>query len=98
MLHPRQLSAARVLAGWSQEELAAAARIGVATVKGLEAGSRDTRFSSVLAVLKALRRQGIEMAASSDRFAAGLLIIRGSPADVLSEGLTEGEGGRELGR
>jgi transcriptional regulator with XRE-family HTH domain len=89
MLHPRQLVAARALAGWSQEELAAAAGVGLATVKGLEAGFRDTRFSSVLAIVEALRRRGVELAQGSERFVGGVMVVRGSVSDWLASGPAE---------
>lgn len=83
MLHARQLIAARALAGWSQEDLAAAAGVSLSTVRGLEGGSRDTRFSSVVAIIEALRRRGVELAQSSERFMGGVLVVRGSPSDWL---------------
>jgi transcriptional regulator with XRE-family HTH domain len=86
MLHPRQLVAARALAGWSQEELAAAAGVGLVTVKGLEAGFRDTKFSSVLAIVEALRRRGVELAQGSERYVGGVAVVRGSASDWLAGG------------
>src|SRR5690348_11033267 len=85
MLHPRQLIAARALAGWSQTDLAAAAGVGLSTVQGLEAGSRDTRFSSVMAIIEALRQRGIEFAQGSERYLGGVLVVRGSASDWLLE-------------
>ena len=81
MLDLRQLVAARALAGWSQEDLAAAAGVGLATVRGLEAGFRDTRYSSVLAVLEALRQVGVELAQGGERYIGGVVVVRGSLAD-----------------
>lgn len=83
MLHPRQLIAARALAGWSQAELAAAAKVALTTVQGLEGGGRDTKFSSVVAILEALRQQGVELAQGSDRYRGGVVVVRGSAADWL---------------
>jgi transcriptional regulator with XRE-family HTH domain len=83
MLHARQLIAARALAGWSQEDLAAAAGVGLSTVRGLEGGSRDTKFSSVLAIMEALRGCGVELAQGTDRFIGGVLVVRGSTSDWL---------------
>jgi hypothetical protein len=85
MLHPRLLIAARALAGWSQADLAAAANVGLRTVLGLESGARDTRYSNVLAIMDALRRQGVELAQGSERFVGGVLVVRGSPSDWSSE-------------
>jgi DNA-binding XRE family transcriptional regulator len=83
MLDPRQLIAARALAGWSQADLAAAAEVGLRTVVGLESGARDTKFSSVVAIVEALRRRGVELAQGSERFVGGVLVVRGGPSDWL---------------
>src|SRR4051812_3398031 len=84
MLHPRHFVAARALADWSQADLASAAGVALRTVQGLEEGSRDTRFSSVVAIIEALRRRGVEFAQASDRYAGGVVIIRGSDAEAIS--------------
>ncbi|NOG73676.1 helix-turn-helix transcriptional regulator [Roseicella sp. DB1501] len=83
MLDARQLIAARALAGWSQENLAAAAGVSLSTVQGLEGGVRDTKFSRVVAIVEALRRHGVEFAQSSERFIGGALVVRGSASDWL---------------
>lgn len=94
MLHPRQLTAARALAGWSQEELAAAAGVGLVTLQGLEGGFRDTRYSSVLAIVEALRRRGIEFTQGSERYVGGVAVVRGSTSDWVVDG-PEGHGGKQ---
>jgi transcriptional regulator with XRE-family HTH domain len=58
----RQLKAARSLIGWSQEELASAAKVSVPTIKRLEAvegllGGRQTTAEKIRA---ALEKAGIE--------------------------------------
>lgn len=85
MLDPRLLIAARALAGWSQADLAAAAKVGLRTVLGLESGARDTKYSNVLAIMDALRRHGVELAQGSERFVGGVLVVRGGPSDWLLE-------------
>ena len=82
MTHPRELAAARVLAGWSQEELASRTGVGVSTIKAFEAGSRDIKTSTLRAIVKAYRQHGIILL-STERLAAGIAIVRGTPADWL---------------
>ncbi len=53
----RQIKAARMLLDWSQERLAGAARIGIATIKRLEAqnnglGGRDDTVSKIVGALE----------------------------------------------
>lgn len=52
------LRVARVLLGWSQAQLAAAAHVGVATIKRIETGAMATRVVEE-ALLTALRNNGI---------------------------------------
>jgi transcriptional regulator with XRE-family HTH domain len=54
----RQIKAARMLLDWSQDRLAAAAGIGIATIKRLEAqdnglGGRDDTVSKIVGALQA---------------------------------------------
>lgn len=82
MVTSRQFIAARALAGWSQNDLAAKAGVSLSTIQGLEGGGRDTKFSSVIAVIEALRRHGVEFAQASERFVGGVLTVRGSTSDT----------------
>jgi len=60
MITASQCRAARGLLYWTQQELADAARIGVATVRQFEAGGAETR-QATLAVLKwAFESAGVE--------------------------------------
>ena len=60
MITASQCRAARGLLDWTQQELADAARIGVATVRQFEGGGAETR-QATLAVLKwALESEGVE--------------------------------------
>lgn len=85
MFDHRLLVAARVLAGWSQQELATAAGIGLNTVQGLETGHRDTRTSSLQRVLSALLTRGVEVTLGSERWAYGVQVVRGGVADRSSD-------------
>jgi predicted transcriptional regulator len=58
----RQLKAARTLVGWSQENLAKAARVSLPTIKRLEAaeGLLGGRNATALKIRTALERAGIQ--------------------------------------
>jgi transcriptional regulator with XRE-family HTH domain len=58
----RQIKAARALLGWSQEELAAAAALSIATVKRLEAqdGPLGGRKGTESKITSALEQAGAE--------------------------------------
>jgi predicted transcriptional regulator len=63
----RQLKAARTLIGWSQAELATAAKISLPTIKRLEAaegllGGRDTTVQNIKS---ALEKAGVEFIAEN---------------------------------
>ena len=59
----RQIKAGRVLLGWSQPDLASAAKIGLGTLKRLEAGDADKplggREKTTIAVVSALVSAGV---------------------------------------
>lgn len=59
---PAMIKAARSLLGWTAEELAHAAGLGVATVRRFELGT-PARQSSVDAMVKALEAAGLEFIA-----------------------------------
>lgn len=58
MITPEQCRAARALIDWSQRELAAAARIGLVTVRQFE-GGREARYVTVDAIRRALEGAGV---------------------------------------
>jgi transcriptional regulator with XRE-family HTH domain len=62
MIFSREIRAARALLGWSQVELAAAAAVGVATVRRLETAGTEIRGSvnTVWKIQRALENAGIE--------------------------------------
>jgi transcriptional regulator with XRE-family HTH domain len=61
MRFPAQLRAARGLLGWSQNELAEAARVGLSTIRRMEAsdGSLRGTAENVWKVQKALEEAGV---------------------------------------
>lgn len=60
MLTAAQCRAARGLISWSQQDLAAAARIGVVTVHQFEAGSSEPRHSTLDVIRRAFENAGVE--------------------------------------
>lgn len=88
MLDPRLLVAARVLTGWTQQELASAANLGLNTIQGLETGRRKTRSSSLKRVLDALLEQGVEVTLGGERWSYGIQVLRGGIVD-------QGQGARQ---
>jgi transcriptional regulator with XRE-family HTH domain len=60
MLTPSQCRAARGLIDWSQQQLADAAGIGVATIRLFEAGKGDQRRSTLTLIRQALEAAGVE--------------------------------------
>jgi transcriptional regulator with XRE-family HTH domain len=60
MITPSQCRAARGLLGWTQQELADNARIGVATVRLFEGGSAESRQATLTVVRQAFELAGVE--------------------------------------
>ena len=60
MITPEQCRAARGLLAWSQLELAQKARVGVVTVHQLEAGSSQSRRSTLDVIRRAFEAAGVE--------------------------------------
>jgi transcriptional regulator with XRE-family HTH domain len=60
MITASQCRAARGLLNWSQQELADAAHIGVATVRVFEGGGIATRQSTLVLLQLALESAGVE--------------------------------------
>ncbi len=68
MLQAAQIRAARALLGWRQEDLAKAAKVGLATVARIERGEGMVQgnFSTIIRIQQALERQGISFTANQD--------------------------------
>ncbi len=60
MLTASQCRAARSLLDWTQQELADAARIGVATIRQFEGGATEPRHATLAVLKQALELAGIE--------------------------------------
>jgi len=60
MITPAQCRAARGLLGWSQRDLADAAKVGIVTVHQVEAGASQPRRSTLDVIRRAFESAGIE--------------------------------------
>ena len=60
MITPEQSRAARGLLGWSQQELASKAGVGVVTVHQLEAGTSQPRRATLDVIRRAFESAGVE--------------------------------------
>ena len=60
LLTASQCRAARGLLDWTQQELADAAHVGVATVRLFEGEGRETRYATLAVLRRALELAGIE--------------------------------------
>jgi len=58
---PAQCRAARGLLDWSQQKLAAAAHVGISTVRDFENGRRAPTYNNIRAIERALEAQGVEL-------------------------------------
>lgn len=78
---PEQVKAARAFLGWSQDELAAAAKVSKPTVADFERGARDPMVNNLLAIRVACERAGIEFVSDDDTGRVGVLFTRRPAAD-----------------
>jgi DNA-binding transcriptional regulator YiaG len=60
MISPSQCRAARGLLDWSQQELADKAKVGVVTVRQLEAGAHQPRRATLEVIRRCLEEAGVE--------------------------------------
>jgi transcriptional regulator with XRE-family HTH domain len=60
MITPSQCRAARGLLDWTQQELADAARIGVATIRLFEGEAAESRHATLAVLRRAFELAGIE--------------------------------------
>jgi transcriptional regulator with XRE-family HTH domain len=68
MLQAAQIRAARALLGWRQDDLAKAAKVGLATVARIEQGEGMVQgnFSTIAKIQQALEREGISFTADQE--------------------------------
>ncbi|KJC50892.1 hypothetical protein UB31_11700 [Bradyrhizobium sp. LTSP849] len=59
MISPMQCRAARGLLDWSQQDLADRAKVGIVTVRQLEAGTHEPRRSTLQVVRLAFEAAGV---------------------------------------
>src|SRR5437773_6513205 len=61
MLSPEQCRAARGWLGWSQQELARRAHVGLSTVKDFERGERTPIANNLAAIQAAIEAAGVDL-------------------------------------
>jgi DNA-binding XRE family transcriptional regulator len=64
----------------TQTDLASAAGIALSVLQAIEQGKSDPKLSTVIALLDALKAQGVELLAGSESVAWGVYVAPGSPA------------------
>jgi ribosome-binding protein aMBF1 (putative translation factor) len=77
MISPEQCRAARGWLGWSQQELAQRARVGLSTVKDFERGDRKPIANNLAAMQSAIEAAGIEIMEAGG-MAIGIRVTRTS--------------------
>lgn len=60
-MSPEQVRAARNWLGWTQQELAARAQVGLSTLKSFESGERQPIANNVTAIRTALEKAGMRI-------------------------------------
>jgi len=81
---PAQIRAARALLDWSQDELAAAASVGVTTVRDVESERRPLDTSAASDICKALENGGVLFVAGSPTEGPGVKLVTGRPNVIRS--------------
>ena len=73
MITPAQCRAARGLLDWTQQQLADKARVGVVTIRQLEAGVGTPRWATVDVIQRAFELAGVQFI-NADDAGAGVLL------------------------
>ena len=76
LISSSQIRAARVLLGWTQQELAEAAAVSLNAVARLEQEKGDARMRTLTKIVQALERGGVEFLPSSDGKGPGVRLKR----------------------
>lgn len=71
-MSPEQCRAARGWLGWSQQELADKARVGLSTVRDFEARRRQPITNNIEAIRRALEAAGVELVFRDDGSPGGI--------------------------
>lgn len=87
MITPAQMRAGRALLGWSQQQLADAAAIGLASVNNYERGASDPRLSTLREARDAMAKAGVIFIEPAGGEGEGAKLSRPSP-------IKKGEGAR----
>ena len=66
MVSPEQCRAARAWLGWSQDDLAKRAKVGLSTLKDFEGGKRAPMRNNLEAIRTALESEGIRFIYAED--------------------------------
>jgi len=76
----------------TQTDLASAAGIALSVLQAIEQGKSDPKLSTVIALLDALKAQGVELLAGSESVAWGVYVAPGSPAAARGNATTRRDG------
>ena len=79
LVTPPQLRAARALLGWSQEQMAQAAGVGLSTIRDYENERRAGAMDSLKAICRALENQGVVFLPSRDDYGPGVCLLAKVP-------------------
>jgi len=78
-MSPEQCRAARGWLGWTQQELARRAGVGLSTVRDFENSDRTPIPNNLAAITRAIEEAGIRLAFDDDGAAVGIATDRISP-------------------
>ncbi len=79
MLSPEQCRAARAWLGWSQEDLAKRANVGLSTLKDFEGGKRSPMRNNLQAMRRVLEGAGIGLLFDGEGQPQGITAPRREP-------------------
>ena len=82
MLSPEQCRAARAWLGWSQDDLAKRASVGLSTLKDFENGKRSPMRNNLEAIRAALEGAGIRLTYTEDGKPVGIAMSDTGPGLV----------------
>ena len=88
---PEQCRAARGWLGWSQQDLADRANVGLSTVRDFEAGRRQPIANNLVAMQLAFERAGIHLVFGPDGEATGIEFRNVGSFSTTSAGSDDGE-------